>query len=93
MLWFFDFRMDFNSGMQFYDIQFNGDRIVYEFSFQEVVVIYVGYYLFLFWNNFIDGVWKMGQSSYEMVFGVDVLEIVFCFDLVYMIGMGKLKIF
>lgn len=93
MSWSFDFRMDSNSGIQLYDIKFNGDRIVYELSLQEAAATYAGYYPNPSWNNFLDGAWKMGQSSYEMVLGVDVPETASCFDLVHMIGMEKPKIF
>ena len=93
MLWSFDFRMDSNSGMQLYDIKFNGDRIVYELSLQEAAATYAGYYPLPSWNNFLDGAWKMGQSSYEMVLGVDVPETASCFDLVHMIGMDSPKTF
>ena len=93
MSWSFDFRMDSNSGIQLYDIQFNGDRIVYEVSLQEAAATYAGYYPLPSWNNFIDGAWKMGQSSYEMALGVDVPETASCFDLVHMIGMESPKTF
>ena len=55
MSWSFDFRMDSNSGIQLYDIQFNGDRIVYELSLQEAAATYAGYYPNPSWNTFIDG--------------------------------------
>ena len=93
MLWSFDFRMDSNSGMQLYDIKFNGDRIVYELSLQEAAATYAGYYPNPSWNNFLDGSWRMGQSSYEMVRGVDVPETASCFDLVHMIGMERPRTF
>ena len=86
MSWSFDFRMDSNSGVQLYDIQFNGDRIVYELSLQEAAATCAGYYPLPSWN-------KMGQSSYEMVLGVDVPETASCFDLVHMIGMESPKTF
>ena len=67
MSWTFDFRMDSNSGMQLYDIKFNGERIVYELSLQEAAATYAGYYPNPSWNNFLDSNWRMGMSSYEMV--------------------------
>ena len=93
MSWSFDFRMDSNSGMQLYDIKFNGERIVYELSLQEAAATYAGYYPKPSWNNFLDGSWGMGLSSYEMVHGVDVPETASCFDLVHMIGMDRPRTF
>ena len=93
MSWSFDFRMDSNSGMQIYDIQFNGDRIVYELSLQEAAATYAGYYPSPSWNNFLDGSWGMGKSSYEMVRGVDCPDTATFFDLVHMIGLEGPKTF
>ena len=93
MSWSFDFRMDSNSGMQIYDIQFNGERIVYELSLQEAAATYAGYYPTPLWNNFLDGSFGMGKSSYEMVRGVDCPDTATFFDLVHMIGFGGPKTF
>ena len=86
MSWSFDFRMDSNSGMQIYDIKFNGERIIYELSLQEAAATYAGYYPNPSWNNFLDSNWKMGMSSYEMVRGVDCPNTATFLDLVHMIG-------
>ena len=93
MLWSFDFRMDSNSGMQIYDIKFDGKRIVYELSLQEAAATYAGYYPFPSWNNFLDGSWKMGMSSYELVQGVDCPNTATFFDLVHMMGAAKPQTF
>ena len=86
MSWSFDFRMDSNSGMQIYDIKFNGDRIVYELSLQEAAATYAGYYPSPSWNNFLDGSWALGKNSYELVRGVDCPDTATFFDMVHMIG-------
>ena len=93
MSWSFDFRMDSNSGMQIYDIKFNGDRIVYELSLQEAAATYAGYYPRPSWNNFLDGSWRMGMSSYELARGVDCPDTSTFFDLVHMIGFEGPKTF
>ena len=93
MSWSFDFRMDSNSGMQIYDIKFNGERIVYELSLQEAAATYAGFYPSPSWNNFLDGSWRMGMSSYEMVRGVDCPNTATFFDLVHMIGVGNPQTF
>ncbi|PFX27819.1 amiloride-sensitive amine oxidase [copper-containing]-like [Stylophora pistillata] len=84
MLWSFHFRMDSNSGMQIYDIKFNGERIVYELSLQEAAATYTGYYPAPSWNNFLDGGWGMGAYSMELVRGVDCPYSATFFDLVHM---------
>ena len=84
MSWSFDFRMDSNSGMQIYDIKFNGERIVYELSLQEAAATYTGYYPAASWNNFLDGGWGMGAYSMELVRGVDCPYSATFFDLVHM---------
>ena len=86
MSWSFDFRMDSNSGMQIYDIKFNGERIIYEISLQEAAATYAGYYPNPSWNNFLDGSWRMGMSSFELVRGVDCPDTATFFDLVHMSG-------
>ena len=86
MSWSFDFRMDSNFGMQIYDIKFNGERIIYELSLQEAAATYGGYYPNPSWNNFLDGNWGMGKSSFELVRGVDCPYIATFFDLVHMMG-------
>ena len=90
MSWSFDFRMDSNSGMQIYDIKFNGERIIYELSLQEAAATYAGYYPTPSWNNFLDGSWGLGSSSYEMALGVDCPYTATFFNVSHMIASGKL---
>ena len=86
MSWSFDFRVDSNFGLQIYDIKFNGERIIYELSIQEAAATYGGYYPNPSWNNFLDGNWGMGKSSFELVQGVDCPYTATFFDLVHMMG-------
>ena len=89
MSWSFDFRMDSNSGMQIYNIEFGGNRIVYEITLQEAVATYSGYYPFPSWNNNLDASWLMGMSSLELVQGIDCPNGATFFDLVHMAGVSK----
>ena len=89
MSWSFDFRMDSNSGMQVYNIKFNGERIIYELSLQEAAATYGGYYPNPSWNNFLDGNFRMGMNNLELVRGVDCPNTATFFDLVHMIGAPK----
>ena len=93
MSWSFNFRMDSNSGMQVYDIKFNGQRIIYELSLQEAAATYGGYYPNPSWNDFLDSNWAMGMSSFEMVRGVDCPNTATFFDQVHMIMAGKPQTF
>ena len=93
MSWSFNFRMDSNSGMQIYDIKFNGERIIYELSLQEAAATYGGYYPIPSWNNFLDSNWGMGAASYEMARGVDCPNTATFFDVVHMIGAAKPRTF
>ncbi|XP_022786979.1 amiloride-sensitive amine oxidase [copper-containing]-like [Stylophora pistillata] len=93
MSWSFDFRMDSNSGIQIYDIKFKGERIVYELSLQEAAATYAGFYPSPSWNNFLDGSWRMGMSSFEMVRGFDCPNTATFFDLVHMIGVANPQTF
>ena len=93
MSWSFDFRMDSYSGMQIYDIQFNGERIVYELSLQEAAATYAGYYPVPSWNNILDGTLGLGMSSFELVRGVDCPYSATFFDLVHMVDVGRPQTF
>ena len=85
--------MDSNSGMQIYDIKFNGERIIYELSLQEAAATYGGYYPAPSWSNVLDGNWGMGSASYEMARGVDCPNTATFFDVVHMYGASKPRTF
>ena len=89
MSWSFDFRMDSYSGMQVYDIRFNGERIIYELSLQEAAATYGGYYPNPSWDNYLDSNWALGTSSWEMVRGIDCPTTATFFDLVHMTWTGQ----
>lgn len=43
MNWSFDFRLRSSTGVQLFDISFDGQRIVYELSLQEAAAFYSGW--------------------------------------------------
>ena len=43
MTWSFDFRLRSSTGVQLFDISFDGQRIVYELSLQEAAAFYSGW--------------------------------------------------
>ena len=89
MSWSFDLRMDSYSGMQLYDIRFNGDRIIYELSLQEAAATYGGYYPNPSWNNYLDSNWALGTASWELVRGVDCPSTATFFNVVHMVWVGR----
>ncbi|XP_050399517.1 amiloride-sensitive amine oxidase [copper-containing] [Patella vulgata] len=69
--WNFNFRMRTSTGLQIFDVRFQGERIAYELSLQEAAVFYSGYGAVSGSTNYFDTSWLLGASSYELVPGVD----------------------
>ncbi|KAK3699890.1 hypothetical protein QZH41_016553, partial [Actinostola sp. cb2023] len=85
MNWAFDFRIDSSTGLQVFDIRFGGERIAYEISLQEAIATYAGYFPTQMGNNFLDGSYMMGATSYDLLQGVDCPGTGTFFDLVHMV--------
>lgn len=88
MGWSFDFRVRSTSGPQFFDIRFNGERIVYELSLQEPTAFYGGYSPMQSYSDYLDSTWAMG-STFELVKGVDCPTTATYFDVVYFVDSAK----
>ena len=71
MGWSFDYGMRPTAGMQFWDVRFKGDRLLYEASQQEASANYAGYSPLGMTSNYMDTNWGNGLSAYELVAGVD----------------------
>lgn len=71
MGWSFDFRVRSSSGLQLFDIRFKNERIIYELSLQEAEAYYSGFDMTQMATNFLDSLWGLGFSNYELVSGVD----------------------
>ena len=69
--WSFDFRSRSSSGVQLFDIKFDGQRIVYELSLQEAAAFYSGWSPMQMSTEYLDAAWGMGSSKFELVPGVD----------------------
>jgi len=89
MGWEFEFRVDSINGMEIYDIRFQGDRLVYELSLQEAMATYTGYYPSQSYMYYLDGNWRLGMSSFELVPGIDCPKTATFFNLTHMIGTPK----
>ena len=84
MGWSFDFRLRTTSGLQLFDIRFNGDRIVYELSLQEPASFYSGYSPMQTYTDYLDSAWAVG-ANFELVKGVDCPKSATFFDVVYFV--------
>ena len=61
-----------STGLQFYDVNFKGERIVYEMGLQDSTAQYTGSRpVIQSITNYMDNGWDMGRSMYELKHGVD----------------------
>lgn len=74
MGWKFTFRMSTVSGPQYYNIRYNGERIVYELSLQELAVIYSGYNPAQRFADYFDSYGMYGKLVRTLVPGADCPE-------------------
>ncbi|XP_028404456.1 amiloride-sensitive amine oxidase [copper-containing]-like isoform X1 [Dendronephthya gigantea] len=88
MGWSFDFRVRTTSGLQLFDIRFNGERIVYELSLQEPASFYSAYSPVRANGNYLDSAWALG-ANFELVKGVDCPKSARYFDVVYFVDSSK----
>ncbi|XP_062917343.1 amiloride-sensitive amine oxidase [copper-containing]-like [Mobula hypostoma] len=72
--WSFAFRVRSSTGIQLFDIQFNGEPIAYEISPQEAVAFYSGHSPATMQTKYIDAGWGMGVMGYELAKGIDCPE-------------------
>ena len=71
MNWSFDFRLRSSTGVQLFDISFDGQRIVYELSLQEAAAFYSGWTRMQMSLNYLDTAFGMGSSKSELVPDID----------------------
>ncbi|XP_067869094.1 amine oxidase [copper-containing] 3-like [Heterodontus francisci] len=69
--WHFAFRHSATNGLQLFDIRFQGERIVYELSIEEINSVYGGDTPSLMRSKFLDVHYGIGKSANELVRGVD----------------------
>lgn len=60
--WSFCFRMSTASGPQLWDVRWAGQRIVYEISLQEMVVLYAGADPKTFFSHLSDSAFGLGEK-------------------------------
>lgn len=69
--WSFAFGVNVNTGLRLYDIQFRGERIVYELGVQEAISIYGSNAPTGMSTRYMDGHFGIGRSTYQLVRGID----------------------
>uniref|UniRef100_A0A8C5PIS0 Amine oxidase n=1 Tax=Leptobrachium leishanense TaxID=445787 RepID=A0A8C5PIS0_9ANUR len=72
--WSFAFRSSTSSGLHFFDIKYNDERIAYELSLQEAISFYSGVTPGALQTKYMDSGWGMGSSNYELAKGIDCPE-------------------
>ncbi|XP_060064123.1 putative amine oxidase [copper-containing] [Ylistrum balloti] len=71
MGWKFYYRMSSVSGPQVYDIRFRNERIAYEISLQEIVVLYAGFKPGQMFPDYFDSCTLIGPQDKGLVPGID----------------------
>ncbi|XP_042199297.1 retina-specific copper amine oxidase [Callorhinchus milii] len=69
--WNFAFRQNVESGLQLFNIEFQGKRIVYELSIQDLTSVYGGITPSIMRTKFLDTAYGIGRLTNELVMGVD----------------------
>ncbi|XP_029189389.2 amiloride-sensitive amine oxidase [copper-containing]-like [Acropora millepora] len=85
MKWSFDFRSRSSTGLQVFDIRFDGQRIVYELSLQEAAAFYSGWSPMQMQTDYLDTAWGMGSSKFELVRGTDCPDTATFFDTIHFV--------
>ncbi|XP_019384234.1 PREDICTED: amiloride-sensitive amine oxidase [copper-containing] [Crocodylus porosus] len=82
--WALAFRLRSSSGLQLFDLRFDGARVAYELSVQEAVAFYGGNTPLAMQSKFLDMGWLMGTLAYELAPGVDCPESATFIDAVHL---------
>ncbi|GFO50347.1 amine oxidase [Plakobranchus ocellatus] len=86
--WSFNFHMRTDLGLQIVDVYFQGERIAYEISLQDITAFYTGYSPETAWLGLYGVSWLLGASSYELVAGVDCSAAASFFDTYHYVNTG-----
>lgn len=69
--WSFAFGLSSLTGMRVFDVQFKGERIIYELSVQEAMSVYGSLTPGMMMTKFLDSSIGIGRFAHELVRGVD----------------------
>lgn len=75
MGWAFEYRMSTTTGPMLFDVRYQGERIAYEISLQEVAVFYSGSNPAQKFADYVDSMARLGIASKALVPGTDCPEI------------------
>ncbi|ELK05181.1 Amiloride-sensitive amine oxidase [copper-containing] [Pteropus alecto] len=81
--WSFAFRLRPTTGLQVLNLLFRGERVAYEVSVQEVLVLYGGHTPAGMQTKYLDGGWGLGTLSHELAPGLDCPETATFLDAVH----------
>ncbi|XP_039717164.1 diamine oxidase [copper-containing] isoform X2 [Pteropus medius] len=81
--WSFAFRLRPITGLQVLNLLFRGERVAYEVSVQEVLVLYGGHTPAGMQTKYLDGGWGLGTLSHELAPGLDCPETATFLDAVH----------
>lgn len=59
------------TGLQLFDVKYNNERIAYELSMQDILVLYSGGPPDDYFKNYFDNGWSIGRQNQPLVRGVD----------------------
>ncbi|XP_060104222.1 amiloride-sensitive amine oxidase [copper-containing] [Heteronotia binoei] len=82
--WSLAFRLRSSTGLQLFDVRFNGERIAYELSVQEAVAFYGGSSPATMQTKYIDVGYLMGSLAHELAPGIDCPEVATFLDAYHM---------
>lgn len=82
--WALAFRLRSSSGLQLFDLRFDGARVAYELSVQEALAFYGGSTPSAMQTKFLDAGWAMGTLAHELAPGVDCPESATFIDAVHL---------
>lgn len=69
--WEFDIHSRTVTGLQVFDVKYNKERIAYELSMQDIVVMYSGDAPDDFFKTYFDNGWSIGRYNLPLIRGVD----------------------
>lgn len=92
MHWDLNVRMRPSTGLQIFDVRFQSERVAYEISLQEGVVLTTGYGPAQTISNLYLSSWLLGASSFELVRGVDCPDTASYLDSIHLVDSGAPKI-
>ena len=89
--WNFNLHMKPSVGPHLFDIRFDGTRIAYELSLQEVLVFYSGYGPSQINTNYFDVSWMIGSTNMALARGIDCPDTALFLDTDFWVNTGKVE--